>query len=105
MTAETSAGLDGFGVAWRLGLTLFFVALNGFFVAAEFALVKVRKSRIEQLARDGARAAPTVQHILRMPFYHPVFEEGLRTGLRELAAKLSVTGECRCEDLSEAPGA
>jgi dihydrolipoyl dehydrogenase len=47
----------------------------------------------------------TVQHILRMPFYHPVYEEGLRTALRELAAKLRVTGECRCEDMAEAPGA
>jgi hypothetical protein len=26
--------VDLFGVAWRLGATLFFVALNGFFVAA-----------------------------------------------------------------------
>jgi CBS domain containing-hemolysin-like protein len=57
--------LDLFGVAWRLGATLFFVGLNGFFVAAEFALVKVRESRIEQLAREGRRAAPGVQHILR----------------------------------------
>lgn len=57
--------LDLFGVAWRLGATLFFVALNGFFVAAEFALVKVREPRIAQLARDGSRIAPTVQHILR----------------------------------------
>jgi len=57
--------VDLFGVAWRLGATLFFVALNGFFVAAEFALVKVREPRIAQLARDGSRAAPTVQHILR----------------------------------------
>ncbi len=47
----------------------------------------------------------TVQHILRMPFYHPVVEEGLRTGLRNLAEKLRVTGDCRCEDLAEAPGA
>ena len=46
----------------------------------------------------------TVQHMLRMPFYHPVVEEGLRTGLRNLAAKLRVTGDCRCEDLAEAPG-
>jgi CBS domain containing-hemolysin-like protein len=61
---EAHVSLDLFGVAWRLGATLFFVALNGFFVAAEFAIVKVRESRIEQLARDGARAAPTVQHIL-----------------------------------------
>ncbi|MBM4266491.1 MAG: dihydrolipoyl dehydrogenase [Deltaproteobacteria bacterium] len=47
----------------------------------------------------------TVQRALRMPFYHPVYEEGLRTALRELAAKLQVTGECACEDTAEAPGA
>lgn len=62
---EPHASLDFFGVAWRLGATLFFVALNGFFVAAEFALVKARQSRIDQLARDGRRSAPTVQHILK----------------------------------------
>jgi len=56
--------VDLFGVAWRLGATLFFVVLNGFFVVAEFALVRVRETRIAQLARDGSRAAPTVQHIL-----------------------------------------
>jgi CBS domain containing-hemolysin-like protein len=59
------AALDAFGVAWRLGATLFFVLLNGFFVAAEFALVKVRSSRINALASDGGRRARTVQHILR----------------------------------------
>lgn len=62
---DSHAALDLFGVAWRLGATLFFVILNGFFVAAEFALVKVRESRIEALARDGSRSAPAVQHILR----------------------------------------
>lgn len=30
----------------------------------------------------------TVHDLLRMPFYHPVLEEGLRTGLRALAAQL-----------------
>ena len=30
--------LDAVGIAWRLGATLFFVLLNGFFVATEFAL-------------------------------------------------------------------
>jgi CBS domain containing-hemolysin-like protein len=53
------------GIAWRLGATLSFVLMNGFFVAAEFALVKVRASRIEALARDGKRSAATVQHILK----------------------------------------
>jgi CBS domain containing-hemolysin-like protein len=59
-----SIALDWLGVAWRLGATLFFVLLNGFFVAAEFALVKARTARIEQLARDGSRSARVARHIL-----------------------------------------
>ena len=61
---DPHASLDLFGVAWRLGATLFFVLLNGFFVAAEFALVKVRESRIDQMVRSGNRAGRTVKHIL-----------------------------------------
>lgn len=61
---DAHAGLDAVGVAWRLGATLFFVLLNGFFVAAEFALVKVRASRVNELAEQGSRSAKTVQHIL-----------------------------------------
>ena len=33
----------------------------------------------------------TVVEILKMPFYHPAIEEGLRTALRDLHAKLRVT--------------
>ena len=33
------------------------IALNGFFVAAEYALVRARLDRIEQLAEEGARGA------------------------------------------------
>jgi CBS domain containing-hemolysin-like protein len=62
---EAHTSLDLLGVAWRLGATLFFVLLNGFFVAAEFALVKVRSSRIEELVKQGRRPARSVQHILQ----------------------------------------
>lgn len=34
----------------------------------------------------------SVQELLRMPFYHPVLEEGLRTALRHLAAQLPQSG-------------
>ena len=37
------------------------VALNGFFVAAEFALVAVRKTRVEEMARQGVSQARAVQ--------------------------------------------
>jgi CBS domain containing-hemolysin-like protein len=43
------------GVAILVGLVL--LALNGFFVAAEFALLAARRSRIEQLAGEGDRRA------------------------------------------------
>jgi CBS domain containing-hemolysin-like protein len=48
----TSPPLDLVPFGWRLAVTLFFVLLNGFFVAAEFALVKVRSS--SERARSAA---------------------------------------------------
>jgi len=46
------------GVAWgALALAIVLLALNGFFVAAEFALLASRRSRIEQLASEGSRKA------------------------------------------------
>lgn len=41
------------------------VLFNGFFVAAEFALVRVRATRIEELARKGHLRAAIVRGILR----------------------------------------
>lgn len=46
----------------------------------------------------------TVQALLRMPFYHPVLEEGLRAGLRRLARQLGVETGRPCEDLAVSPG-
>ncbi|MEL6893998.1 MAG: hemolysin family protein, partial [Actinomycetota bacterium] len=40
-----------------LVLAVVLLALNGFFVAAEFALLAARRSRIEQLAADGNKKA------------------------------------------------
>jgi CBS domain containing-hemolysin-like protein len=43
-----------------LVLLILLIVANGLFVAAEFALVRSRRSRIEQLASDGTRGASTV---------------------------------------------
>jgi len=45
-------------------LALVLVLLNGFFVLAEFALVKVRTTRIEELARKGNRRAMQARGML-----------------------------------------
>jgi putative hemolysin len=41
------------------------VALNGLFVAAEFSLVAVRKTRIEELVRQGVKSARAVESAIR----------------------------------------
>ncbi|PZE19466.1 hemolysin family protein [Paenibacillus xerothermodurans] len=48
----------------NLSLVLFLVLLNGFFVAAEFAMVKVRNSRIDMLAQEGNRNAKFAKTIM-----------------------------------------
>lgn len=45
-------------------VTIALVLLNGFFVAAEFAIVKVRHSQIEILAREGSNTARLSKNML-----------------------------------------
>jgi CBS domain containing-hemolysin-like protein len=49
----------------NLFVALVLVGLNGFFVAAEFALVRVRESRIVQLEQEGSARAAVVRETLR----------------------------------------
>lgn len=51
-------------VLYNLAVIFFFVALNGFFVAAEFAIVKVRSTQIEPLARKGDLRARVAHDIV-----------------------------------------
>jgi CBS domain containing-hemolysin-like protein len=50
---------------WGMFLGILLVALNGFFVAAEFALVKVRPTQLEPLVDAGNRRAKLARHMLR----------------------------------------
>jgi len=51
----------------KLGGVGLLIVANGFFVAAEFALVSVRRTRIEELIAAGNRAARTVKHVINDP--------------------------------------
>lgn len=44
-----------YGSALYLGLVFLLVIANGFFVASEFALVAVRRSRIATMAEKGSK--------------------------------------------------
>ncbi len=52
---------QGDSFVWRLLAVLILVIANAFFVAAEFALVSARRTRIEALVRKGDRKAKAVQ--------------------------------------------
>ncbi len=51
----------------RLVGALALVAMNGFFVVAEFALVSVRRSRIDELVAQGNGLARIVRHAIQDP--------------------------------------
>jgi magnesium and cobalt exporter, CNNM family len=53
------------GLGWRLLAVVVLVAANAFFVAAEFALVAARRTRIEAMIRRGDRRARTVRRALQ----------------------------------------
>ncbi|PYV92450.1 MAG: hypothetical protein DMG05_04620, partial [Acidobacteria bacterium] len=53
-----------FQVSTRLLLILLLVLLNGFFVAAEFAIVKVRSTQIETLVKRKHRHAGLVDNVI-----------------------------------------
>ncbi len=48
----------------EVGSIIGLVLANGFFVAAEFAIVKVRSTQIEPLLHDGVRSAKLAHHVI-----------------------------------------
>jgi dihydrolipoamide dehydrogenase len=59
---------------------------TGAFLGAE--MVGPDAEHIGHLLAWALQAGMTVEQMLDMPFYHPVVEEGLRTALRDLAARM-----------------
>ncbi|WP_019120512.1 hemolysin family protein [Brevibacillus massiliensis] len=55
--------MDIVPIVLNLVLVMFLVLLNGFFVAAEFALVKVRQTRLTQLVNEGNKRAVYAQKV------------------------------------------
>jgi dihydrolipoamide dehydrogenase len=63
---------------------------SGRFLGAEW--LGPRAENIAHLLAWSHQQGLTIEQMLAMPFYHPVVEEGLRTALRDAAAKLASQG-------------
>jgi putative hemolysin len=85
-------------VGFRLLAVLALVLTNGFFVAAEFALVTVRKTRIDQLIAEGNRFARPVRRALHNPTN---FIAGTQLGITMASLGLGWVGEPAVADIIE----
>ncbi len=83
----------------QLGLTLLLVALTGFFVAAEYAMIRVRRTRIDELAEQGNVPARIVQHSLN---HLDTFLSAVQLGVTMATLGLSLVGEPVMERVLEA---
>jgi CBS domain containing-hemolysin-like protein len=91
-------GLTGIDVTWQIGLIIFFVALNGFFVAAEFAIVKVRTSQIDELIEDK-RSGKKLMEAKRIVSQLDSYLAATQLGITMASVALSMLGERYIERL------
>lgn len=52
-------------ILFRFGIVLFLILVNGFFVAAEFALVGARRTRLREKAKEGNRLAKFAEALIQ----------------------------------------
>jgi CBS domain containing-hemolysin-like protein len=86
--------------ALKLFATILIVAINGFFVAAEFALVGVRRSRIETLAEGGDRRA---QRLIRILDNLNAYLSASQLGITLASLALAILGEPTIAHILEGP--
>ena len=78
-----------------LGVALL-ILLNGFFVAAEYSLVTVRRTRLKELADEGSRPARAVMKITSDP---PHFIAAMQLGVTLTSLAIGAIGEAVLSEL------
>lgn len=84
-------------------LVLLLVFINGFFVAAEFAFVSIRRSRIETLATAGGNRARSATRLLAMLDNLNAYLSASQLGITLASLALGSIGEPFFSHLLEAP--
>src|SRR5919112_1879892 len=77
-------------IAWELAAVGALILLNAFFVAAEYALVTVRRTRMHELAHDGNKRAGLVLRITSQP---PRFIAAMQLGVTLTSLGIGAVGE------------
>lgn len=88
------------GDLFAIGLTILLLALNGFFVGAEFALISARRSSIEPRAEEGSRLARIALYGME---HVSLMMAGAQLGITICTLGLGVLGEPAIAHLLEGP--
>lgn len=80
-------------ILFILLMIVIFVGLNGFFVAAEFSAVAVRRTRISQMAAEGNRAAQRLLPILESTAQKDKFLAATQIGITISSLILGIYGQ------------
>ncbi len=88
------------GDLFAIGLTVVLLALNAFFVGAEFALISARRSSIEPRAEEGGRAARLTLYAME---HVSLMMAGAQLGITLCTIGLGVLGEPAIAHLLEVP--
>ncbi|MGB2956586.1 MAG: hemolysin family protein [Anaerolineales bacterium] len=86
---------------WNFLLILLLVALNGFFVATEFAIITARKTRVRLQAEEGNAAAQQVLIWLENPQARDRLIAAAQLGITIVSLALGAVGENTFEALLE----
>src|ERR1044072_3670188 len=88
--------------SFGLVAVILLVLANGFFVATEFAIVAVRRSRLEQLAAEAPRPAEAAKQVVR---HLDTYIAACQLGITMASLALGWVGEPALEHLIEPPPA
>lgn len=90
--------MDPSSIVLKLVAVLVLIGINAYFVATEFALVAVRRTRIEQRVRGGDKRAKHVQHALDHP---DEFISAAQLGITVASIAIGYLAESSIEALME----
>ena len=93
---DTLVEIDWFWMALKILAVIVLVGLNGFFVAAEFALVKIRETQLQPLVDEGQRRAKVAHYILNNL---DAFLSACQLGITLASLALGWIGEPICAEL------
>src|SRR6476469_2794325 len=89
-SAEGAPAISLTGVLWKFASLIVIVALNAFFVASEFALVSLRRTRVEKSAEEGSKGAQAATRLLDNP---TLFISAVQLGVTLASLALGWLGE------------